>query len=413
MKILNVYLTVAIYFVICTKIDTSIDDQQSINLDHEKAKYFREENQPSKWDKYIELIEQAEANYANQTDDQSTFIEQIERDLTFWKSQSIENVRNHLNNIEAYAKSHRLTLYQIINHRLYRQTDDQLIFPARNYGIEHFLLNIIDTLPDMEFVVNTYDWPQNQVNVPVLSFSKSLLSEDTDLLYPAWAFWDGGPALGSVYPTGIGRWDLMRKTLNQARQKYPWSKKDSRGFFRGSRTSLERDPLVLLSRSHPELLDAQYTKNQAWKSDADTLGYPPAPELKHEDFCQFKYLFNFRGVAASFRLRHLFLCGSLVLHVGSDWIEFFYDALRPWYHYIPISTDLSEVEDILKFAQENDRLVGKIARQGRDFIWNYLTMENVENYWKKLLIEYEKLFVNGKKIVKKTNFIQVQRRPKP
>jgi len=413
MKILNVYLTVAIYFVICTKIDTSIDDQQSINLDHEKAKYFREENQPSKWDKYIELIEQAEANYANQTDDQSTFIEQIERDLTFWKSQSIENVRNHLNNIEAYAKSHRLTLYQIINHRLYRQTDDQLIFPARNYGIEHFLLNIIDTLPDMEFVVNTYDWPQNQVNVPVLSFSKSLLSEDTDLLYPAWAFWDGGPALGSVYPTGIGRWDLMRKTLNQARQKYPWSKKDSRGFFRGSRTSSERDPLVLLSRSHPELLDAQYTKNQAWKSDADTLGYPPASELKHEDFCQFKYLFNFRGVAASFRLRHLFLCGSLVLHVGSDWIEFFYDALRPWYHYIPISTDLSEVEDILKFAQENDRLVGKIARQGRDFIWNYLTMENVENYWKKLLIEYEKLFVNGKKIVKKTNFIQVQRRPKP
>ena len=413
MKILNVYLTVAIYFVICTKIDTSIDDQQSINLDHEKAKYFREENQPSKWDKYIELIEQAEANYANRTDDQSTFIEQIERDLTFWKSQSIENVRNHLNNIEAYAKSHRLTLYQIINHRLYRQTDDQLIFPARNYGIEHFLLNIIDTLPDMEFVVNTYDWPQNQVNVPVLSFSKSLLSEDTDLLYPAWAFWDGGPALGSVYPTGIGRWDLMRKTLNQARQKYPWSKKDSRGFFRGSRTSSERDPLVLLSRSHPELLDAQYTKTQAWKSDADTLGYPPASELKHEDFCQFKYLFNFRGVAASFRLRHLFLCGSLVLHVGSDWIEFFYDALRPWYHYIPISTDLSEVEDILKFAQENDRLVGKIARQGRDFIWNYLTMENVENYWKKLLIEYEKLFVNGKKIVKKTNFIQVQRRPKP
>ena len=413
MKILNVYLTVAIYFVICTKIDTSIDDQQSINLDHEKAKYFREENQPSKWDKYIELIEQAEANYANRTDDQSTFIEQIERDLTFWKSQSIENVRNHLNNIEADAKSHRLTLYQIINHRLYRQTDDQLIFPARNYGIEHFLLNIIDTLPDMEFVVNTYDWPQNQVNVPVLSFSKSLLSEDTDLLYPAWAFWDGGPALGSVYPTGIGRWDLMRKTLNQARQKYPWSKKDSRGFFRGSRTSSERDPLVLLSRSHPELLDAQYTKNQAWKSDADTLGYPPASELKHEDFCQFKYLFNFRGVAASFRLRHLFLCGSLVLHVGSDWIEFFYDALRPWYHYIPISTDLSEVEDILKFAQENDRLVGKIARQGRDFIWNYLTMENVENYWKKLLIEYEKLFVNGKKIVKKTNFIQVQRRPKP
>lgn len=34
------------------------------------------------------------------------------------------------------------------------------------------------------------------------------------------------------------------------------------------RTSAERDPLVLLSREEPQLADAQYTKNQAWKSDA-------------------------------------------------------------------------------------------------------------------------------------------------
>ena len=34
------------------------------------------------------------------------------------------------------------------------------------------------------------------------------------------------------------------------------------------RTSSERDPLVLLSRKEPGLVDAQYTKNQAWKSDA-------------------------------------------------------------------------------------------------------------------------------------------------
>ena len=33
------------------------------------------------------------------------------------------------------------------------------------------------------------------------------------------------------------------------------------------RTSSERDPLVLLSREEPQLVDAQYTKNQAWKSD--------------------------------------------------------------------------------------------------------------------------------------------------
>lgn len=407
-----------ILLLIASKIDCSIQ-YESGDINHEKAKYFRDENDPLthslNWDKYTKLIEIAEGKHKNQTDNinQSIFHDQIDHDFTYWKNQPMDEIQKNLNNAESFAKSHRLTLYQVINHRLYRPNDNDLIFPARNFGIEHFLLNIVDSLPDMEFIVNTYDWPQNQYNIPILSFSKSLLSRDTDILYPAWSFWDGGPALGSVYPTGIGRWDLMRRTLNQARQNYPWSKKESRGFFRGSRTSSERDPLVLLSRRRPELLDAQYTKNQAWKSDADTLGYPPADELKHEAFCQFKYLFNFRGVAASFRLRHLFLCGSLVLHVGSDWIEYFYDRLEPWYHYIPITTDLNEVEDILLFVQNNDRLAGKIARQGRDFIWNQLTMESVDLYWKELLLEYHKLFGQEKKIVKKSNFIQVHRRAKP
>ena len=35
---------------------------------------------------------------------------------------------------------------------------------------------------------------------------------------------------------------------------------------RGSRTNGERDNLVRLSREDSALVDAQYTKNQAWKS---------------------------------------------------------------------------------------------------------------------------------------------------
>ena len=55
----------------------------------------------------------------------------------------------------------------------------------------------------------------------------------------------------------------------------------------------------------------------------------------------FRYLFNFRGVAASFRFKHLFLCDSVVFHVGDEWKEFFYPAMKPWVHYIPVPTDLS------------------------------------------------------------------------
>lgn len=66
----------------------------------------------------------------------------------------------------------------------------------------------------------------------------------------------------------IGRWDIHRKQLSKIADEISWEKKIGKALFRGSRTSPERDPLVLLSREEPDLADAQYTKNQAWKTDA-------------------------------------------------------------------------------------------------------------------------------------------------
>ena len=97
----------------------------------------------------------------------------------------------------------------------------------------------------------------------------------------------------------------MRKNLLAAAEQRPWDQKESKGFFRGSRTSSERDDLVLLSRQNPAIVDAAYTKNQAWKSKKDTLGQDAVSEVSLEEHCNFKYLFNFRGVAASFRFKHL------------------------------------------------------------------------------------------------------------
>ena len=38
-------------------------------------------------------------------------------------------------------------------------------------------------------------------------------------------------------------------------------------------------------------------------------------KVKMQDHCGYRFLIDIRGVTASFRFRHLFLCGSLVLHV--------------------------------------------------------------------------------------------------
>ncbi|OCT91430.1 hypothetical protein XELAEV_18014484mg [Xenopus laevis] len=104
------------------------------------------------------------------------------------------------------------THYQIINHRLYRE--EECMFSARCSGVEHFLLELLPNLPDMELVINTSDY--------------------NDIMYPAWTFWEGGPAVWPIYPTGLGRWDLMREDLKKAADLWPWEKKIPKGYFRGS-----------------------------------------------------------------------------------------------------------------------------------------------------------------------------------
>ena len=276
--------------------------------------------------------------------------------------------------------------YQILDGKVYRQND--CLFSFRCIGVEYFLKQIAPELNNTEFVLNVHDHPKaGKYRHPFPIFSFSRTSNEMDILYPAWSFWAGGPAI-QTEPTGLGRWDLKRSTIEKSRQKWNWERKVNLAFFRGSRTSSERDPLIWLSREKPHLVKADYTKNQAWKSPKDTLDQAPAEIITLEDHCQYKYLFNFRGVAASFRLRHLFLCESLVFHVGEEWTEFFYSELIPWYHYIPVSVSLNEVEELLVFAKENDDIVRRIAENGRLFIENHLRMEDVFDYWRTLLHTY-------------------------
>lgn len=286
----------------------------------------------------------------------------------------------------------RGTKFQIIQHKIYR--DRICLFPARCAGIEYFLKLNAKHLPDMEMIINCRDWPQIHnnwsVRGPVLSFSKT--NDYLDIMYPAWSFWEGGPAI-SLYPTGIGRWDQHRKQIKSiSDDTYSWTNKLSIGFFRGSRTSNERDTLILLSRAKPNIIDAKYTKNQAWKSSKDTLNMDAASEITFEEHCRYKFLFNFRGVAASFRFKHLFLCKSLVFHVGNEWKEFFYDSLKPWIHYVPISATASsnEIRELLEFFRHHDDLAKEIAERGFEHIWNNLRMDDVHCYWRKLLKSYAK-----------------------
>ncbi|CAG5097649.1 Similar to CPIJ013394: O-glucosyltransferase rumi homolog (Culex quinquefasciatus) [Cotesia congregata] len=369
----------------------------------DKKQYEELSDLDNNYKDYYDLITRAEDDYKEcEAKKCGCFTDVISQDLEPFKSDGISK------KLIDYSLS-RGSIYQIINGELFRSKE--CMFPSRCAGIEHFINKIVANVTDTEFLINTRDYPQSSRHfgtaLPIFSFSKT--PEYYDITYPAWSFWEGGPAI-SLYPRGLGRWDQHRKSLDKASQENPWDEKKSQAFFRGSRTSFERDNLILLSREQPELVDAQYTKNQAWKSDEDTLHRPPAPEVSLENHCKYKYLFNYRGVAASFRHKHLFLCNSLVFHVGDEWTEFYYSAMKPWIHYIPVSKDASkqELERLIKFARDNDEISRKIAQRGRDFIWKKLRMSTIDCYWKKLLQKYTKLLTY--KPTKRENMQPINRR---
>ncbi|CAH0557986.1 unnamed protein product [Brassicogethes aeneus] len=381
--------------------DSCIKNEKNNCSEKTVNKYAKDVNM--KFKKYYSLIEEAKEGYkpCNATKC-GCYTNVIKNDLTVFKKNGISE--RDIQNIQSKG-----TKYQIIDNKLFREKN--CMFPSRCSGIEHFLLELIPTLPDMDLIINTRDWPQvpKQYGVfgPVFSFSKT--SDYHDIMYPAWAFWEGGPAI-SLYPRGIGRWDSHRKMLGKLGNRTDWDDKVPKGFFRGSRTSSERDSLVYLSREKPDLVDAQYTKNQAWKSDADTLHMPPAAEVSFEDHCKYKYLFNFRGVAASFRLKHILLCKSVVFHVGNEWQEFFYDSLKPWIHYVPIETNASKekIKEILEFIIENNDIAKEIAENGYNMIWDNLKLGDVSCYWRKLLRSYAKVLTYKPELDK--NLIEIKKR---
>ncbi|XP_033209397.1 O-glucosyltransferase rumi homolog [Belonocnema kinseyi] len=376
----------------------SMEEKKSCGESSSENKYLKAYNE--KYEKFYKAIEDAERTYldCNRTNCQC-FKSVIAEDLAIFKKKGIS--RKLIKNA-----NERGILYQLINGRLYREKE--CMFPSRCAGVEYFIFKVIGNLSDTELVINTRDYPQSSKHLgeilPVFSFSKT--PQYYDITYPAWAFWEGGPAI-SLYPRGLGRWDQHRTSLNKAGLEIPWELKKGIVFFRGSRTSSERDNLILLSRIRPNLVDARYTKNQAWKSEEDTLHAPPAAEVALESHCAYKYLFNYRGVAASFRHKHLFLCRSLVFHVGHEWNEFYYNLMKPWIHYIPVPKDASqsELEELVQFAKDNDEISKKIAHRGRDFIWEKLRMTDVICYWRRLLKMYIKLLTY--KPTLKQNLIEV------
>lgn len=165
----------------------------------------------------------------------------------------------------------------------------------------------------------------------------------------------------------------------------PWDHKKDVMFWRGSSTgghiswdnwkTIPRIKLVMMSKETPDILDARISDIVQIQENAKGLkdylqhkGFV-SNRIPFTEFHRYKYLINIDGNSCAWDSMFLKLkSNSVVFNIDNDNIQWYYDRLVPWKHYIPIKPDLSDLHLKFKWALANDDTVRRIAQESSELM---------------------------------------------
>lgn len=299
-------------------------------------------------------------------------------------------------------------------------------------------------LPDMEFFVNRRDFPLLKLN-GTEPYSHMYDTSNMKLLshnYPNYC-----PILSMV--TAKGYADLPIPTgddwarVTRAEGKYfsrtctrdfdvthvPWEERKSTAVFRGGSTgcgvTVDSNPrlkLAYISSTKPMddgelLLDAGITnwnlrprklKGQKYLQTIDIkqLPFGLVDRLTPREQSQYKYVVNVDGHVAAYRLSLELGSGACILFVASKYKLWFRDMLKPYVHYVPVKSDLSDLLDRIKWCKQNDSKCKQIATNAQKFATTYLTKDGILDYLQRLLFAVKR--VNGVYLYNSVSLLDLQ-----
>ncbi|KAI9020617.1 glycosyl transferase family 90-domain-containing protein [Hyaloraphidium curvatum] len=220
-----------------------------------------------------------------------------------------------------------------------------------------------------------------------------------------------GPVSGTggahfPYPDFFLNFDGVRGSMRRAGSEKPLGAKQPTLFFRGSSTGYMCCPAGSDWRTFPRMRFAEMCSRPeaAGKCDGGivkyvqmsnstvaeanaTLGTKPALPL--EDWVRrYRYVASIDGNGWASRFGALLAAGVAVFKQSSPFSEFFYSALKPWVHYVPMKADVSDALEKVAWADAHPEKVAAIAREGRDFVARHLRDENVRCYVAALVEEW-------------------------
>ena len=114
-----------------------------------------------------------------------------------------------------------------------------------------------------------------------------------------------------------------------------------------------------------------------------------AEQLRH------RFIISVDGNGATWaRVARALLSNSVLLKYDSPHVQYYYSALQPWRHYVPIATE-AEVEDVLQAEAARPGLFAPVAAAGRQFAETLLSQTAGHRYTAELLRLYARCIPPG------------------
>ena len=258
-------------------------------------------------------------------------------------------------------------------------------------------------LPTVDFLVVLQDGFESNVEdcVPTFVQEKKIFSTGGVLAPPrsATGIFDLDPSMFYLYDRNV--------KIASRSNAVPFKLKLDKAFFRGSTTGAhftranwrqaQRSKIVQLSLERPDLLDARFTGSAqkhtdpgVWE-DMVASGFTGPYVDQSVDVARHKMVVVPDGNSVPDRLMSLLASDVVVLKPKSVNIEYWYDELVPWQHYIPFREDTSDLQLVLEEARANASRLEYIAGQATEFVMRRLNPSAVACYWALLLREYQTL----------------------
>jgi hypothetical protein len=290
--------------------------------------------------------------------------------------------------------------YRILDNQLYKHIPPNTSCSSRDTFFERAFKTLLShaSVPDVDFIL-----------IPMDGIPEAFMAPDFYLMDDPR---DQVPILGQaklkepltrsiiLIPDQItlsDSWYNMAQEILSLNDTIPWSQKIGKAFWRGGAsdngiTTGKAAPTLIVTprlnlcrqtKSSPTFLDALFCSSECplTRQLIGEEGLLTPTFASKKDHLTYRYQPTLDGHMCTYPgFQWRLLSDTLTFKQDSDQIQWFYSALKPYHHYLPIAADMSDIVTQVQWAEAHETEAQNMVANARAFTANHLLYEDCYRY---------------------------------